>query len=214
MSDAVVHERRFIPQKGVTLIELLVVMVVLAVVSTALVTIWISVQGSYGYTVVSSRQREAARDAMALLARELRDVQAPSLGSAVPAIPSAGGYGITFFTTFHTADAKNPTALSKRVEYLIKPDPDKPDSHALFRKVGDDEQMIVRGVRNMKEGAPLFSYFTQAGSPMPMTPALSSDFSDNILTIRIQLLVDENPGHAPSVMTLTTTVQPRNLRST
>lgn len=200
-------------QRGVTLIELLVSIAILAVVTTAVIAVWIALQNSYGYTVVSSRQREAARDGMTLLARELRDVQTPTLGSAVPAIQAADAYRMAFFTTFHTEGAEDPTAQSKRVEYMIRPDSENPAVDVLVRRIDTGAwNVVAKDIRNMKEGVPLFTCLSQAGSTIAL-PA-SSEALNEILTIRIQLLVDENPGRAPSVMTLTTTVQPRNLRST
>jgi hypothetical protein len=203
------------------MVELLVGMVILAVVSTAIIMAWIVLQGSFTYSARSSEQREAARDGISLLAREVRDVQPLALSSSTPAIVSAQPYSISFYTTFHDEDAASATAGVDLVQYSIPlntSDPDRPDTRTLYRKIGDGPwRVVVSDVMNGKDGKPLFgyTYFTEAGS-LTATPvdSVASGLTDRIVNIRVRLIVDLNPGKSPTEMELTTTVQPRNLRST
>jgi len=208
-------------QMGVSMIELLVGMVILAVVSTAIIMVWIVLQESFTSSARNSEQREAARDGISLLAREVRDVQPLALDSSTPAILSAQPYSISFYTTFHNEDAGSPSADVDLVQYSIPQDtsdPARPDPDVLYRKIGDGPwRVVVSDVMNRKDGKPLFgyTYFSESGS-LTATPvdSVASGLTDRIVNIRVRLIVDVNPGKSPTAMELTTTVQPRNLRST
>ena len=78
-------------------------------------------------------------------------------------------------------------------------------------------QLVVDYVENKQRSEPLFaySYVDDSGKiPSPLPTQVAGDMTNRIVNIQIRLVVDLNPGHAPTPMTLTTTVQPRNLRST
>jgi type II secretory pathway pseudopilin PulG len=200
-------------QAGVSLVELLVGMVILTIVTAAIVMVWFVLQDSFAYSTKSSEQREAARDGIALLSRELRDVQPLAIDSGTPPILVADPYSITFYTTFHEADAENPGAQAVKVRYWIEPDGDR---DALYRTIDNGErQLVVADVMNQTDERPLFqyTYFDSLGQ-LTTTSELEETSTDRIQNIQIQLIIDLNPGHSPTEMKLTTTVQPRNLRST
>jgi type II secretory pathway pseudopilin PulG len=200
-------------QGGVSLVELLVGMIILTIVTAAIVMVWFALQDSFAYSTKSSEQREAARDGIALLSRELRDVQPLAINSGTPPILVASPYGISFYTTFHDADAESPGAQAVKVMYWIEPDG---DHDVLYRTIGDGErQLVVADVMNQTDKRPLFqyTYFDESGQ-LCTTSELEETSTDRIQNIQIQLIIDVNPGHSPTEMKLTTTVQPRNLRST
>lgn len=92
-------------QEGITLIELLVSMTILAVITTMIIAVWLSMQNSFAYSVDASHQREAARDAMAHMTVAIRDAQGASFtyptGEVVaPAISVAEGSKIVFNTSY------------------------------------------------------------------------------------------------------------------
>jgi len=196
-------------------------MVILTIVTTAIVLVWFALQDSYGYSTNSAKQREAARDGLSLLAREVRDVQPLALGSSTPPILTASPYAISFYTTFHDPEADSPEAASQLVDYAIMADdsdPDRPGRQALKRRIGgegEDWRIVVSDVMNEEEEQPLFrySYFDPSGGLQSGT-SVDDAYVDRIVNVEIQLLIDLNPGHSPTEMKLTTTVQPRNLRST
>jgi prepilin-type N-terminal cleavage/methylation domain-containing protein len=71
-------------QPGITLIELLVSIVILAIVSSILITIWTNLNRASATVVISSDSRATARDAMNRIASELRAAQPTSLPTATP----------------------------------------------------------------------------------------------------------------------------------
>jgi prepilin-type N-terminal cleavage/methylation domain-containing protein len=71
-------------QAGITLIELLVSIVVLAILSTMLVTVWLNVNRSSTSVVIASDSRATARDAMSRISSELRGAQPTALPTATP----------------------------------------------------------------------------------------------------------------------------------
>jgi prepilin-type N-terminal cleavage/methylation domain-containing protein len=76
--------RRRRSQAGVTLVELLVAMVILGIVSTMLVTVWISLSNSYAFATKTMTSRATARDALDRMSSELRDAQPLSIPVGTP----------------------------------------------------------------------------------------------------------------------------------
>jgi len=200
-------------QAGITLVELMVTMVILGIATTAIVMVWISLQNSFAYSSKSSEQREFTRDAITLVARELRDVRRPTQNSSISAINRANAYDISFYTSFHGTDTASPSPSVQYVQYEIQADG---DHHTLFRQIdGGGWQRVLSYVMNRKRNQPLFTYsYINDSARLESGSAVLGDMTDRIVNIQIRLVVDTNPDHAPAPMTLTTTVQPRNLRST
>jgi len=109
-------------QRGLTLVELLVVMVILSVVTTMLVTIFINLQGAYGFTVNSAHAREDARGAMETMVAHIRNAQVPTTGphAGMSPIVSAAGDSISFYTTHGTAGGTG-TPVLVRYRYRYEP---------------------------------------------------------------------------------------------
>jgi prepilin-type N-terminal cleavage/methylation domain-containing protein len=217
---------------GLTLVELLVVIAIGSVVTGALLLTWFSLGKSYSMTTKSTQSREFARDAVARLARELRDAE-PS--GTYPALRSVGVDEIVFTTTFN--DAANEQANSEPLltRYWYEWDA-AAGSGVLYRqrdsrtsgRVGyldledgtrdpaDRVMVIVRDVLNPRDEATgratIFTYsyvdtdkdVVRDGSP-PDAVSLPTTFM-----VRITLSIDLNPESAPSPMDLSTSVQLRN----
>lgn len=109
-------------QTGLTLIELLVGIVIMGIISTMLLVSWFALQGSYGYTVNSSEQRDSAAQALAHMQAEVRDAQAPAAPSAQSAIVAASPWWIEINTTFSTAGDTNPSQTPHLVLYRLYSD--------------------------------------------------------------------------------------------
>jgi type II secretory pathway pseudopilin PulG len=62
-------------QAGITLVELLVSMIILGVVSTMLITSWISLQRAFAFTSQDNKARATARDAINRISSEIRVAQ-------------------------------------------------------------------------------------------------------------------------------------------
>jgi type II secretory pathway pseudopilin PulG len=202
-------------QAGISLVELLVGMVILGIVTAAIVMVWSVLTDSFAFSTTSAKQREAARETMALLARELRNVQPLAVNSGTPPILKAEANTIEFYTTFHDADAGTPGTQPVKVQYTVKENKDDNSRDALYRTIGTTEVMVVSDVMNVKKDTPLFSYtYFDPGGHLTSAPELEERLTDRIQNIEIQLLIDVDPGRSPTEMKLTTTVQPRNLRST
>ena len=60
---------------GLTLVELLVVMTIGVIVSGAILLTWSSLTRSFSFTTKSSDSQDFARDAVARMGREIRDME-------------------------------------------------------------------------------------------------------------------------------------------
>jgi prepilin-type N-terminal cleavage/methylation domain-containing protein len=216
--------------RGVTLVELLVVIAILSVVSAMLVFTWIGLSNSFAGTTRSSDARDFARQAASRMERELRDAEAQLTTGhymGLPAVLWASANQITFVTTFNDAGNDVPEANPLAVMYYV--DVDKGTLY-MKRDANDDGQWdsakaraLVRYVVNGSVGAsgatPVFSY-TYIGDdgtfvtarPTDDAASLSAYERGRIVSVTFTLLVDLNPGHSPTHMTLTSTAQLRNQR--
>ena len=98
---SIVTPRGHARQAGITLVELLISIAILGVVSTMLVSGWISLQDSYGYSVTANDASATARDAVAVASRALRAAQPPTLATPAPAmITAATPTEVDFYSAF------------------------------------------------------------------------------------------------------------------
>jgi prepilin-type N-terminal cleavage/methylation domain len=198
-------------QHGVTMIELLVVMAIMSVVTTMTIVIWVSLRDSYAYTTTSSKGREYARDTVTRMAREIRDAVDGPNGADAFVLSGCGPNTITFYTTFNKPGASVIGTAPRKVQFLLS------DSK-LYRKVDSDgdgtldrTNVLCTDVVNKPGQDDVFSY-TVIEPNGAQTPLPTPDDPTAIVSIGISLMIDLNPGKAPVLMDLTTSVQPRNLR--
>jgi len=225
---------------GLTLVELVVAMSILAVLSTMLVMVWTNLQRSYASTISSTRARETARDAMARMRREIRDMQLqpvtpylpvtlqgePCILKAIPdeiwfTTPYSDLPGSTFagsiLLTRYWYDATGADGGTARCLYRQR----DVNNNGVFDS-GDPQILVARNIVNAlvpstdptSSSTPLFRYtYYTAGGLRASAPAVPTDGDrSRIMLIKVQILVDLNPGKTPNYMDLESTVQPRNLR--
>jgi type II secretory pathway pseudopilin PulG len=210
-----------------TLVELLVSMTILFVVTTLIIVGWSSLQASYSSTIKGSEARDAARDAVSRMTREIRDMQPETSGGSP--IVSASDDEITFYSAFNDAAAiddpgTNGLTHVALVRYWYAYDASsEPAEWCIYRQRdvnGDgsftaaDPKLLV--ARNIVNGAtlpgqsgpiPVFQYFDGGSANALSTPV--SDVSA-ISTIEIHVVADLNPEHTPTYFDLVTTIKPRN----
>jgi hypothetical protein len=209
------------------MVELLVVLAIGSVVTGALLVTWFALGDSYSMTTTSTKAREFARDAVARMARELRDAE--PLGTE-PALRAAASDEVIFTTTFNDPDNDLVNSEPVLTRYWYEWD-DQTGTGAIHRQRDsdadqtlfqdgvidpDDRDMIV--VQNVLDPpgadghADLFTYsyigdggvLVEQGDP-PGTSSLPTVF-----LVHVSLSVDLNPESAPQPMDLSTTVQLRN----
>lgn len=222
------------PAIGLTLVELLVVVAIGSVVTGAVLLTWFSLSRSYSMTTSGAQSRELARDAVARLARELRDAEPKG---TYPALRSVGTDEIVFTTTFNEPgnELVNSEPVLTRYWYEWVEDEGTGVLHRqrdsqtsgrvgeLFLEDGvtpdpDDRDMIVvRHLLNPVDPetghANLFaySYIGADGDVVSKGPPPEAAASvPTIFLVYVSLSVDLDPGSAPQPMDLTTTVQLRN----
>lgn len=232
------HRRPSGAQRGITLVELLVALSIMGILTTLILATWFGLQDSYSLTTVSDHQREAARDAMSRIVRELRDAAPYSpegLEATYPAIRYARGSEVRFYTTFNDADNYNPDAEPTYTRFDLRPNPDEAsDGMCLYLEKdysggvlseefeADESRILVKNLNNVlgstDESTAVFTYWFVSADLA--TGDVTTDHrpnpvtTDNITTIGITLQVDLNPGHSPQAYELHSTVHPRNLRRT
>jgi prepilin-type N-terminal cleavage/methylation domain-containing protein len=212
--------RRAKQQDGVTMIELLVSMIIAGILSTMLFGTWFVLQQSFRRSTINADQRNAARQAVSVMEREIRDAEAlSSAGIFIEAKEDR----MRFTTTFNNPgneDYINPPQL---VRYFLQEDPaDAADLPAakknwqLIRYKGNKSQVLVDHVVNYSLGKPVFTYtyYDEEGDWQRSSNVTGVKSLQRILTVEVHLLVDQNPGHSPEYLDILTTVQPRNMRQT
>ena len=213
---------------GITLVELLVAMAIMSVVVTMLLVTWMALSDSFGHTTRSSNARDYARQAASRMEREIRDAEAQLTAGhyqGLPAILWASANKIVFVTTFNNSGNDLPNAQPLAMMYKL-------DGDTLYmqRDADDDGEwdasapralipFVANGPTGSSGSTPIFSYTYVAddGSFVTVHPtsdstSLSEALRARVVSVSFTLLVDVNPGRAPTPMTLTTTAQLRNQR--
>ena len=204
-------------QTGLTLIELLVAMTIMAVVSAMIILTWFSLQKSYSFTANSNEQREHARDAVARMAREIRDLQAPTgLAPVIAAEPNE----FSFYTAFNLPD-QLPSSQPQAARFTYDPDAD-----TIYRQrdgsdtdSSPDNEPLIAVMRNVVNGqipegssTPVFSYVIYKDGEQQTVPRVEGPDMQSIISVGIHVTSDLNPGKAPNYFELRTSAQLRNLR--
>jgi len=108
-------------QRGITLMELLIAMTIMTLITTMIIVSWLALSDSYSYSVRSSVARDDAREAIARMAREIRDAQSnPNGGEA--ALLRARPRSILITTTFNEAGNTDPASVPHLVMFRLYPD--------------------------------------------------------------------------------------------
>lgn len=214
-------------QSGMTLVELLVAMLIMGILSAMIIGGWVTLTKAYSSTSRSNRQRDFANQAIARMAREIRDAQKIPAGTSaafVRAYPSE----IRFYSTFNTSTADNPTTTPRLTRFILKANDGTPDVGTIYRELsgtdgffegeggdtgGNISHRVVGDVVNLRTGDELFTYHAID----PLTGSMLQGMTtlvpaDRIQTVSILLQVDLNPGKSPNYMDIETTVEPRNVR--
>jgi len=190
-----------------TLVELLVVMVIMTVVSTMIILTWFSLQNSYSFTVTSTDQRVAARDAMSRMVRELRDAQG---GLNTTPIVAASDTSVAFWTPFNNPGSSN-LGVNRPTSFTY-------DARArtITRTAGGSTTVLIANIVNSTAPAssgnpPVFSYdYFSSDGKLHSNETIVPDFA-SIIAVHVHVLVDLNPGKSPTFMNLESTAQLRNL---
>jgi len=194
-------------QQGITLVELLIAMTIMTILSGMIVMAWISLQGSYAYSVQSADARGTARDTMARMRREIRDAMTqPSTG--LGPIVTADSNHIQIMSAFNDVGGN-----VQSVDYWYRATSSTTGN--ITRKRGSGaEQIVAQNIVNVSSNTPLFKYSTvnAAGNVVPLSTPVAAADVPMILTVELHILADVNPGHSPTYMDLVSTVQPRNQR--
>lgn len=204
-------------QHGMTLVELLVAMIIMGVLTTMIIGTWISLTSAYSFTSRSDRQRDFANQAIARMAREVRDAQKVP-GSTTGAFTFAYPNQIRFYSTFNMAGNSDPTSTPRLTRFMLRNGAvyrDLAGNDGIFGTGDDVSRLLVKDVVNVSQATDLFRYSAinattgqmyQSSGETTLVPAA------RIQTVRILLLVDLNPGKSPNYMDVSTTVEPRNMR--
>ncbi len=226
-------------ESGLTLVELLVAMVVTVIVSGLMITIYFALSGSFSYSAKSSTAREQARQAVARMAREIRDAEAVSTNTEC-AILRARERWIALYTTFNESSNSNPNSTPHMVVYRLYSDEElwrfedsnndgsisgvniNPSTETSFplteQTSGEGRMLVTANVVNYHpttaSSPALFDYsYVDDSGQIQMSPYVyTTPNRSRILNVQIHLLVDLNPGHSPVYVDLQTSAQLRNQR--
>lgn len=208
---------------GVTMVEVLVAATIGVVITGMLIAVWISLSSSWTATARGAEARDFARDAVARMSRELRDME-PRVGQAT-AIIDAEPFRVRFTTTFNLSGNANASVTPVLTEYsyeqVTKPDgtqegvlhwrrdTDHNDQLDLDRVVSKNllnDPVLVDEHGSPAEAVFIYTYILDNARMSSPSPPAGAD----ILAVRVRVIVDMQPGRPPRPLDLTTTVQLRN----
>jgi Tfp pilus assembly protein PilE len=206
-------------QQGLMLMELLIAIAITGIVSVMILMSWFALQSSYGSSTKRAESEDIAREAVARMTREIRDMQG-NAGQA--AVVSAQPNSIEFYTPFNDQKDNN---LYTKYQYISVGG----DSGKLVRfrdvngdgvwQTGERETVIASDVVNGSTGVPVFTYTYLDPYQDPANPGqtfVAHQIPDvntaRLLSVQMHVMIDLNPGHSPTYLDLETTAQPRNLR--
>jgi prepilin-type N-terminal cleavage/methylation domain-containing protein len=212
------------PQAGITLIELLVGMVIVSVLSTMLVSGWISLQRSNAYTVSSTTAQASARDALDRVASELRDCQ--SLTTSGTPFVSTSATECDYYSAYNqpgvdTSGGSTATGALRLTRIYIGNDPyavgdarhdasvrwlwwqRDTDNSGTFTSA-DRQIALAQNVVNTRV-SPTIDLFTYYDKNVAATTVPA-----NVAMVTVKLAIDSNLNHPPKYVEIDTTVRPRN----
>ncbi len=88
-------------QQGITLIELLAAMAISTIIGAMIIVSWMALSNSYANTTKRGQTGDWARQSMARMVREIRDMEQPPAVIAEVGIVRARPYYIVLYTTFN-----------------------------------------------------------------------------------------------------------------
>ncbi|HWG09390.1 MAG TPA: prepilin-type N-terminal cleavage/methylation domain-containing protein [Solirubrobacteraceae bacterium] len=205
---------------GFTLIELLVTMAVAVIVFGATLSVLDVFQRNNRFELLRNETGDTARTAIDRLARELRNVAAPSTKEA-GALELAEEYSVTFETIDSTGTSENPSGVM-RVRYCLNNS--TPTNEVLWKQVDrwsgatpavptatacpdlnagdwDSSTQVIQHVTNRIKGKkrPLFTYGPEGATLV-----------SQITTVKPMLYIDLNPGARPGESQLSSAIDLRN----
>jgi prepilin-type N-terminal cleavage/methylation domain-containing protein len=220
-------------QAGVTLVELMVAMAILGIVSTLLITGWISIQKSYAHSVRTNNARAEVRDAVSRIGREIRDAQPPALTTpAQSPFTLAGPMEVRFYSAFNDPGARadgTGIGVLRLTRVYLDTGGTTPQKTLYWQRDTDNSGTFTSADRTMvlarnvvNDSIPdttvtpatsytaVFTYTYRAGTDLATADTIGSADLSKIVSVRIRLLVDIDLAHAPAFASLETTVRPRN----
>lgn len=208
------------------MVELLIAATIGVIITSMLILVWIALTDSWNATARGSEARDFARDAVARLSRELRDME-PNVGQAT-AVTAAEPFRVRFSTTFNLAGNEDSAVAPMMTEYYYEQVTNDDGSwEGVLHWVrdtdrdgldeADPDRVVARNLLNDPDaqdpdGDPteaLFTY-TYIDAAADRQTDSSPSALDNVLIVTVRLIVDMQPGKAPLPMDLKSTVQLRN----
>jgi prepilin-type N-terminal cleavage/methylation domain-containing protein len=216
-------------ESGLTLIELLVAMAIATVVFGAVLTALDAFQSNNRFDLLRNEAQDNARNATDRLARELRNVAAPTTGSAgaleqvVTQTEEEKGKpaSVAFQTISSSAQKGENTTGATRVRYCLNDS--TPSNEILWRQVQTWESKIAPSIpsatscpaEGWTSGTQLVQHITnrnggQNRPPFVYGPAGATEVS-KITSVELKLYLDVNPSQSrPGESQLTSSISLRN----
>ena len=227
--------RRARRQDGFTLMELLISLIIMSIVTTMLVGIWISLQGSFDFSQQDNTAATTGRTALDRVSSELRAAQPPTTAATNPfclALTTpyvCDGYDCTFYSPYNNSKAAtqtNPNGTGQSILTSIYLDTSgttaqkklywvrDTNNNGVF-DAGDQKILLANNVVNTAGNVnkPIFQYILHATPNASFVPAnsLSSGNVAQVVAVNVEVVIDANLAHKPTYVDLVSTVRPRNV---
>lgn len=219
-------------QGGFTLIEIIVAVAIMGIVSTMLVTIWISLLRSYDFTQQKNTAATTVRVALDRMTSEIQSAQPCAASTATPFCLTLSspyvcdGNDCTFYTSYNNASAAASSGANGEGAailtsiYLDTSGTQAEKTLMMVRDTnqdgvfdaGDQTMKLATNVVNTATGInrPIFTYVFDNSGTYTTSSTVTSTSAAALVGVDIEVIVDSNLNHVPTYVDLVSTACPRN----
>lgn len=202
------HQLQNNKQQGFTLIEILVALVIFGFVVASIGAFMRDVFFFNNVLQTGVTNIGDARKVLRPFTNEVRSAQPSDRGAF--AIDTAGTSTFAFYADIDADGSR------EKVRYFLDGTEFK---KGVIEASGDpavynpEDEMVVKVIQNVVATSSIFTYFDSTYYGSSSVSALPQPVStSDVRLVKIELMVDANPGRSPSLMTITTQATIRNLK--
>lgn len=195
-------------KRGMTLAEIILVVAIISIIVVGIGSFQRDIFFYSSTTQADLNAQMEGRRAIRTIVSELREASQSSLGSYPIAVAATSS--ITFFTDIDNDNLKEQLRYYIQDRKLFKGVIKPTGNPLVYNPNAEVVSTILTDVSN-STSTPAFQYFdtNYAGTSTPL--ALPVDIP-SVRLVKIQLVVDRDPGRSPNPLTITSQVSIRNLK--
>jgi prepilin-type N-terminal cleavage/methylation domain-containing protein len=231
------HSQRPARQDGFSLIEILISMILMAIVTTMLITIWVVLTHTSAFARARDTAASTGRDALDRVSAEIRDAQPQNTASTTPFIFSMSSPYVcdnndcVFYSSYNNAQTATQSGANGEAKVLataiwLDKSGSTPQKKLMWTRdtngngvfdSADKSIVLANNVVNstMSSTTDVFQYvFRDKTGAITTANTLTSLTVVNLVAVNIEIVIDANLNDRPTYIDLVSTVRPRNQATT